>query len=160
FVIVPKGFIPDQDTDQIQITTEAAQGTGYSQLVEYQNQVSEIVRDNPNVVALVSTIGGATANTLGGPNLGQIVGTLKPRNDRNQLVGDIIENLRPKLDEIPGMKAFLQNPPTIRIGGQVSKSPYQYSMQSPDTNQLYAAARALEKRLMTIPGIQDVTSDL
>src|SRR6267154_1460187 len=71
FVIVPKGFIPDQDTDQIAITTEAAQGTSYDKLVEYQGQVSDIIRQNPNVVALVSTIGGNAANTLGGLNLGQ-----------------------------------------------------------------------------------------
>src|SRR6185369_17002226 len=72
FVLVPKGFIPDQDTDQISVTTEAAQGTAYDKLVEYQRQVAEIIRQDPNVVGLVSTIGGSAANTLGGPNLGQI----------------------------------------------------------------------------------------
>jgi len=160
FILVPKGFIPDQDTNQIQITTEAAQGTAYDKLVEYQGQVADIIRQDPNVVGLVSTIGGNAANTLGGPNLGQIVVTLKPRSDRRQLVGDIIENLRPQLDGVAGMQVFMQNPPTIRIGGQVSKSLYQYSMQSPDKGQLYAAARQLHKRLADIPGIQDLTSDL
>src|SRR5262249_2716535 len=81
FVIVPKGFIPDQDTNQIQVTTEAAQGTGYDKLVEYQSRIADIIRHDPNVVGLVSTIGGNAANTLGGPNLGQIVVTLKPRDD-------------------------------------------------------------------------------
>jgi len=160
FILVPKGFIPDQDTNQIQITTEAAQGTAYDKLVEYQGQVADIIRQDPNVVGLVSTIGGSAANTLGGPNLGQIVVTLKPRSDRRQLVGEIIENLRPQLDGVAGMQVFMQNPPTIRIGGQVSKSLYQYSMQSPDKGQLYAAARQLHKRLADIPGIQDLTSDL
>jgi hydrophobic/amphiphilic exporter-1 (mainly G- bacteria), HAE1 family len=160
FILVPKGFIPDQDTNQIQVTTEAAQGTAYDKLVEYQGQVADIIRQDPNVVGLVSTIGGSAANTLGGPNLGQIVVTLKPRSDRRQLVGDIIENLRPQLDGVTGMQVFMQNPPTIRIGGQVSKSLYQYSMQSPDKQQLYAAARQLQKRLADIPGIQDLTSDL
>ncbi|HWF83194.1 MAG TPA: efflux RND transporter permease subunit, partial [Vicinamibacterales bacterium] len=69
FIIVPKGFIPDQDTDQIAVTTEAAQGTAYDKLVEYQNKVSEVISANPNVAGLVSTIGGSAANTLGGPNL-------------------------------------------------------------------------------------------
>jgi HAE1 family hydrophobic/amphiphilic exporter-1 len=160
FILVPKGFIPDQDTDQIQVTTEAAQGTAYDKLVEYQGQVAEIIRQDPNVVGLVSTIGGSAANTLGGPNLGQIVVTLKPRSDRRELVNDIIEKLRPRLDAVPGMKTYMQNPPTIRIGGQVSKSLYQYSMQSPDKQQLYAAARELEKRLADVPGIQDLASDL
>ncbi|PYR60998.1 MAG: acriflavine resistance protein B [Acidobacteria bacterium] len=160
FILVPKGFIPDQDTDQIQVITEAAQGTAYDKLVEYQSEVADIIRQDPNVVGLVSTIGGSAANTLGGPNLGQIVVTLKPRSDRKELVNQIIEKLRPQVDAVAGMQTFMQNPPTIRIGGQVSKSLYQYSMQSPDKPQLYAAARALEKRLAESPGIQDLTSDL
>ena len=160
FVVVPKGFIPDQDTDQIQVTTEAAQGTAYDKLVEYQGQVAEIIRRDPNVIGLVSTIGGSAANTLGGPNLGQIVVTLKPRSERKELVNVIIEKLRPQLDAVPGMQTFMQNPPTIRIGGQVSKSLYQYSMQSPDKEQLYATARAVQKGLGEIQGIEDLTSDL
>src|SRR5204863_4332734 len=114
FVIVPKGFIPDQDTDQISVTTEAAQGTSYDKLVEYQGRVADIIRNNPNVDALVSTIGGSAANTLGGPNLGQIVVHLKPRADRKELATDIIEKLRPELSGVTGMQVFLQNPPTIR----------------------------------------------
>ena len=160
FVIVPKGFIPDQDTGQITITTEAAQGTGYDKLVEYQGQVADIISKDPSVEALVSTIGGNAANTLGGPNLGQIVVTLKSRDERKLLVNDIIEGLRPQLAGVAGMRVFMQNPPTIRIGGQVSKSLYQYSMQSPDKEQLYAAERKLEKELADVPGIQDLTSDL
>ena len=85
FVIVPKGFIPEQDTDQIAVTTEAAQGTSYDKLVEYQDQVANIIRADPNVEGLVSTIGGSAAATLGGPNLGQIVVHLKPRGDRKEL---------------------------------------------------------------------------
>ena len=85
FVLVPKGFIPDQDTDQIAVVTEAAQGTAFDKLVEYQNQVADIIRHDPNVEGLVSTIGGSAAATLGGPNLGQIVVHLKPRSDRQEL---------------------------------------------------------------------------
>jgi HAE1 family hydrophobic/amphiphilic exporter-1 len=160
FVIVPKGFIPDQDASQISVVTEAAQGTAYPKLVEYQNQVADIIRRDPNVQGLVSTIGGNASMTLGGPNLGQIVVTLKPRNERKELVGDIIEKLRPQVDKVTGMQAFMQNPPTIRIGAQVSKSLYQYSMQSPDVAALYAAARKLRAALAELPGLQDVTSDL
>src|SRR5204862_933761 len=103
FVIVPKGFIPEQDTDQIAVTTEAAQGTSYDKLVEYQNQISEIITQDPNVEGLVSTIGGQAANTLGGPNLGQIVVHLKPRGDRSELAGAIIAKLRPQLAAVAGM---------------------------------------------------------
>jgi hydrophobic/amphiphilic exporter-1 (mainly G- bacteria), HAE1 family len=160
FIVVPKGFIPNQDTDQIAITTESAQGTSYENAVKYQGQVSNIVRENRNVVALVSTIGGAAANTLGAPNLGQIVATLKPRDERSASVDDVIEQLRPPLARVPGMDVFMQNPPTIRIGGQVSKSPYQYSLQSADAQQLYTTTQTLLKRLADVPGIQDLTSDL
>src|SRR5213078_347660 len=160
FVVVPKGFIPDQDTDQIAVTTEAAQGTSYDKLVEYQGKVADIIRQDPNVEGLVSTIGGSAANTLGGPNLGQIVVHLKPRGQREQLANDIIEKLRPELAGVTGMQVFLQNPPTIRIGGQVSKSLYQFSMQSPNREALYEASREMVKALGAVDGLEDLTSDL
>ena len=160
FIAVPKGFIPNQDTDQITVTTEAAQGTSYDKLVEYQGAVAETIRQNPNVAALVSTIGGAAAQTLGGPNLGQIVVHLKPRNERSRSADEVIADLRPELDKVTGMEVYLQNPPTIRIGGQVSKSLYQYSMQSPDRKELYATAQKVVRALRQEPGIEDLTSDL
>jgi HAE1 family hydrophobic/amphiphilic exporter-1 len=160
FVIVPKGFIPDQDTDQIAVITEAAQGTSYDNLVKYQREVAQIIQRDPNVRGIVSTVGGATANTLGGPNLGQLVVTLKPRSDRRESVDAIIAKLHSQLDGLPGMEVFLQNPPTIRIGGQVSKSPYQYTIQSADTKQLYATAKTLVNKLADVPGIDALTSDL
>ncbi len=160
FIVVPKGFIPDQDTDQISVVTEAAQGTSYDKLVEYQAEVAEIIRRDPNVEGLVSTVGGSAANTLGGSNLGQIVVHLKPRADRSELADEIIAKLRPQLANIAGMQVYLQNPPTVRIGGQVSKSLYQYAMQSPDREALYAASIGLKKALAEVPGIDDLTSDL
>jgi HAE1 family hydrophobic/amphiphilic exporter-1 len=160
FVIVPKGFIPDQDTDQILVTTEAAQGTSYDKLLEYQDAIADIIRRDPNVEGLVSTIGGTAAATLGGPNLGQIVVHLKPRGERSELANDIITKLRPQLADVPGMEVYMQNPPTVRIGGQVSKSLYQFTMQSPDRAELYAATRSLQKRLGTLSGMVDLTSDL
>jgi HAE1 family hydrophobic/amphiphilic exporter-1 len=161
FILVPKGFIPDQDTDQISVTTEAAQGTSYDKLVQYQGEVAEIIRQDPNVEGLVSTVGGSAAATLGGPNLGQIVVHLKPRGDRKELATDIIQKLRPQLAKVPGIEVYMQNPPTVRIGGQVSKSLYQYSMQSPDREELYTAARNLRKALAAeVQGIEDLTSDL
>lgn len=160
FIKIPKGFIPDQDTDQLLAVTEAAQGTSYQQMVVYQKQIAEIIQQDPNVEALMSTVGGSSSATLGGPNFGQIVVHLKPRSERKELVNQIIEDLRPKLAAVPGMNVYLQNPPTIRIGGQVTKSLYQFSMQSPDKPELYAYAQQLEQEMTKIPGIQDVTTDL
>ena len=122
--------------------------------------MADVIRRDPDVAALVSTIGGSAAQTLGGPNLGQIVVHLKPRRDRRELAGAIIERLRPQLEQVTGLRVYLQNPPTVRIGGQVSKSLYQFSMRSPNREQLYTAARNMEKALRSERGLVDVTSDL
>ena len=160
FMNIPKGFIPDQDTDQLFAVTESQQGTSYREMIGYQQQVADVVKQNPNVEAFVSTVGGTSSSQMGGPNYGQLVVRLKPRSERQQRVNEIIDDLRPKLANFPGIKVYLQNPPTIRIGGQVTKSLYQFSMQSPDKKELYDAARKLEAEVMNIPGVQDVTSDL
>ena len=160
FVQIPKGFIPDQDTDQILAITESAQGTSYYQMAEYQKMVGDVFRQEPDVLALMSTVGGTSSAQLGGPNFGQIVVHLKPRSERTKLVNEIIEDLRPKLSGFPGMRVYLQNPPTIRIGGQVTKSLYQFSMQSPDKKELYTGAAKLQNEIAKLPGVQDVTSDI
>ena len=109
----------------------------------------------------MSTVGGPTASVLGGPNLGQLVVHLKPRAERKHLVDEIIERLRPQLADIPGMKVYMQNPPTLRIGGQVSKSLYQFSMQSPDKPELYDSdGEAGAGAGANCPALRDVTSDL
>src|SRR5579875_71756 len=160
FMDIPKGFIPDQDTDQIAVTTEALQGTSYYQMVQYQQQVADLIRRDPNVEALMSTVGGTAAQTVGGPNFGQMLVRLKPRAQRKEGVNEIIRRLQPKLAEVPGMKVYLQNPPTIRIGGQVSKSLYQFSMQSPNKPELFSYSQKMQEEIAKIPGVRDVTSDL
>ena len=160
FVKIPKGFIPDQDTDQLQIYTEASQGTSYYQMMEYEQQIARIVADNPNVESLMASVGGATAQKLGGPNYGELFVHLKPRKQRKVTVDGVMKELRPQVAAIPGMKVYLQNPPTIRIGGKVTKSLYQFSMVSPDQAELYTAAAAMEKKIQQLPGMEDVTSDI
>ncbi len=160
FMVVPKGFIPDQDTDQLLINTEAAEGTSYTQMAIYQQQIADIVRKDPDVDSLVSSIGGTTSTTMGGTNIGQLVVHLKPREHRNVLVGDIIERLRPQLEDVPGMRSYPQIPPVVKIGGLVSKSLYQYTLYSPDQDQMYAAAVDLRKALEQQPSLIDVASDM
>ncbi len=160
FIIIPKGFIPDQDTDQMVVVTEAAQGTSYFKMVEHQKEVAELLRQDPNIESLVSNVGGTASTTLGGPNFGQMVVHLKPRSERKMLVNEIIDDLRVKLADFPGMRVFLQNPPTVQLGGQVTKSPYQFSLYAPDKKELYAFAAKLEKEVAQVPGLIDVTSDL
>jgi HAE1 family hydrophobic/amphiphilic exporter-1 len=160
FLKIPKGFIPDQDTDQLSVVTEALQGTSFYQMAQYQKQVAEIVRAHPDVEAFTSSVGGAASNTLGGPNYGQLVVRLKPRRERTRLVNDVIADLRPQLETLPGMKVYLMNPPTVRIGGLVTKSLYQLSLQSPDKQDLYDTAAKLERLISEIPGVEDVTTNV
>jgi hydrophobic/amphiphilic exporter-1 (mainly G- bacteria), HAE1 family len=160
FVVIPKGFIPDQDTDQLQITTEAQQGTSYYQMVEFEQKIAGVVSQDPNVDSLMASVGGTTASNLGGPNYGQLVIHLKPRSQRQLGVNDIIKELRPKLAALTGVSSYLLNPPTIQIGGQVTKSLYQFSMQSPDKNELYNQTGKLAKEIEKLPGVEDVTTDV
>jgi HAE1 family hydrophobic/amphiphilic exporter-1 len=160
FVTIPKGFIPDQDTDQMQVYTEASQGTSYYQMVNYEQRIADLVSKDPNVDSLMASVGGTTASNLGGPNYGELVVHLKPRNKRPLGVNDIIKELRPKLAGLAGMKSYLQNPPTIQIGGQVTKSLYQFSMQTPDKPELYAQTDKLLKEVEQVPGVEDVASDV
>ncbi|MGA2267951.1 MAG: efflux RND transporter permease subunit [Bryobacteraceae bacterium] len=160
FVTIPKGFIPDQDTDQMQVFTEASQGTSYYQMVDYEQKIADLVSRDPNVDSLMASVGGTTASNLGGPNYGELVVHLKPRSKRPLGVNDIIRELRPKLAGLAGMKSYLQNPPTIQIGGQVTKSLYQFSMQTPDKAELYAQTDKLLKQVEQVPGVEDVASDV
>jgi HAE1 family hydrophobic/amphiphilic exporter-1 len=160
FVTIPKGFIPDQDTDQMQVYTEASQGTSYYQMVDYEQRIADLVSKDPNVDSLMASVGGATGSNLGGPNYGELVVHLKPRSKRPLGVNDIIKELRPKLAGLAGIKSYLQNPPTIQIGGQVTKSLYQFSMQTPDKPELYAQTDKLLKQVEQVPGVEDVASDV
>ena len=160
FIIIPKGFIPEQDTDQLSIITEAAQGSSFQQMAEHQQRVARLVGADRDIESLVVTAGGSSASSLGGPNLGQMVVHLKPRSERTALAGEIMDRLRPQLDAIPGIRSYPQVPPTVRIGGQLTKSLYQYTLQSPDKEELYAATKNLERELSKVPSLRDVTSNL
>ncbi|MFN7924142.1 MAG: efflux RND transporter permease subunit [Bryobacteraceae bacterium] len=160
FVTIPKGFIPDQDTDQILGFTEGTQGTSYHQMVRYQESVADAISRHPAVDALVSSIGGTTSSTLGGSNFGQLIVHLKPMHERKKGVDKVIEEIRANLAEDTGLRTYLQNPPTVQIGGQVTKSPYQFSLASPDQAELFASADEFTKELAKVEGLQDVTSNL
>ena len=152
FTKVPTGFIPSEDTGQIQAQTEGLQGIGFEAMREHQMMATEIVGQDPNVESV--------AGMLQGGNQGRLFIELKPREERTLNADQVIESLRPKLGQIPGFRVFLQNPPLIRIGGQNTRSLYQLTLQDPDTRELYAVAPMFEERLRQIPGLQDVTSDL
>jgi HAE1 family hydrophobic/amphiphilic exporter-1 len=158
FVVMPKGFLPSEDTGQIFGFTEAAQGISYESMARHQQALAAVVQQDPNVEAFSSSVGASGPNAAG--NQGRIFIRLKDRGERRLSADEVIQELRVKAAAIPGIRIFLQNPPPIRIGGQLTKSLYQLTLQGPDTDGLYSRASELESKLRELPGLQDVTSDL
>ena len=158
FTIFPYGFLPNEDIGQIACFTEAAEGISFESMKEHQLAVAEIVRQDPNVGAFSSTAGAGGPSPTG--NVGRIFITLKPRSERKLSAEQVIEELRPKLARVPGIQVFLQIPPPIRIGGMMTKSQYQISLQSPEAKELYEYTPKLEAKIRELPWVQDVTSDL
>jgi HAE1 family hydrophobic/amphiphilic exporter-1 len=156
--LVPKGFIPSQDTGQLSGTTEAPQDISFDGMVERQAEAAAVIQADPDIDAFVSSVGQGGGTSSG--NQGRISIRLKPRSVRHTTPEQIIERLRPKLNAIPGIRTYLQNPPLIRIGGFVSRSLYQYTLQGTNIAELYRSADAFEKRVQTMPGLTDVNSDL
>ncbi|HSM87780.1 MAG TPA: efflux RND transporter permease subunit [Candidatus Limnocylindrales bacterium] len=157
FVAIPKGFLPSEDQGLMFAFTEGIQGISFEDMVRHQKEAAKVIGDSPYVQSYMSTVGGGGVNAA--LNTGRIFARLKPRNQRPH-VDDIINELRPKLSQIPGINVYPQNLPPIRIGGQLTKSQYQFTLQSPDTAELYQYAPQLEERLRSLPQLQDVTSDL
>jgi len=158
FVVIPKGFLPSEDTGLIFGITEAVQGISFDAMKEHQLKIAAIVRQDPNVGSFMSGVG--SIGTLVGTNTGRVFMRLKPRSERDLNADEVIQELRPKLMQVPGIRVFLQNPPPIRVGGTLTKSQYQLTVQSPNTKELYAYAPLLETKLRELPILQDVTSDL
>ena len=158
FEVIPKDFIPSQDINQIFGFTEAAQGTSFESMVEHQKKIAEIILKEPSVENLMSSAGAGGLAVTG--NAGFVFMRLKPRAERPMDVNQVLQQLRPKLAAVPGIRVFLQNPPPIQMGGQMTKSMYQYTLLGPDMKELYYWAPVLEAKLRELPGLQDVTSDL
>src|SRR5262245_27338280 len=158
FYIIPKGFIPTDDTSQIVGYTEAAEGISFTEMSRHQEQIVDIIRKDPNVVGVLSTVGESDISAAS--NTGNILILLKPIHERRKDVEAIIEDLRTKVAGVPGMRIFLQNPPLVQVGGQVTKSPYQLTLQGPNRDELYATADKLLKDMAGLPQLLDVTSDI
>jgi HAE1 family hydrophobic/amphiphilic exporter-1 len=159
FATMPKGFLPSTDTGQLIVFTEAAQDISFEAMSAKQRQAANIVRADPNVEAVMAFIGPSSSGSSQTLNLGRIFVRLKPRDERLP-ANDIIQELRPKLSSIPGLKVYPQNLPPIRIGGKLTKSEFQYTLQDADTDELYHWAPILEARLRELPSFVDVNSDL
>jgi HAE1 family hydrophobic/amphiphilic exporter-1 len=157
FSAMPKGFLPSEDTGQIFAFTEAAQDVSFDDMARKQLQAADIIRADPAVESVMAFIG--TSGASQSLNLGRVLVRLKPRKGRAS-ADEVIQRLKPKLTSITGLKVFMQNLPVIRIGGQLTKSQYQYTLQDTDTQTLFDWAPRIEDKLRSLPGFQDVTSDL
>ncbi|OGK94571.1 MAG: acriflavine resistance protein B [Candidatus Rokubacteria bacterium GWF2_70_14] len=157
FVVIPKGFIPTEDNGSVFAFTEAAQDVSFESMVAHQRAVADVVRRNPHVEQYMSFIGASGANVV--PNTGRIFARLKPRSERPH-AQQVIEELRPELAAVPGIRVYPQMLPTIRIGGQLTKALYQYTLQDTDLQELYHWAPLLYDRLRQLPALQDVNTDL
>jgi HAE1 family hydrophobic/amphiphilic exporter-1 len=157
FYVIPKGFIPTEDNGAIFAFTEANQDISFEAMAERQRAVVAIVLQHPHIQQLVSFIGASGSSSV--LNNGRWFALLKPRDQRPH-ADEIIQDLRPKLAVVPGIRVYPQIIPTIRLGGQLTKAVYQYTLQSPDTQELYYWAPVLFDKLRTLPGLQDVNTDL
>ena len=158
YVIIPKGFLPSGDIGLIMASTESAQGTSFSSMVAHQKKVARIMQQDPNVDVVMSSVGSGFGSVSA--NTGSMVARLKSLDARSLNADEVIQELRPKFASVTGIQVYMQNPPPIRIGGYLTKSQYQYTLQGPDIDELYKYAPIVESKLKDLQGFQDVTSDL
>ena len=157
YAIAPKGFFPTEDTGFLTGITEAKTDISFAAMVEHQRKLADIVRADPAVAYVNSTVG------IGGPNSlvsnGRMLVALKPKKERGEL-RPVIDRLRRNANAVPGIRIFLQPIQNINLGGRPSKSQYQYTMQSNDTDELYRLAPEMREKISQLPGLLDVTTDL
>jgi HAE1 family hydrophobic/amphiphilic exporter-1 len=158
YVIIPKGFFPTEDTGFVSASTEAATDISFQAMVDLQAKVSEIILKDKAVDYINPSVGPGGVNPT--PNTGRIYIALKPRSERSENSTAVINRLRVTANKIPGMQVFFQNVQNINITGRISKSEYQYSLQSSDTEALFKAAPEMSDKIAKIPGVRDVNTDL
>jgi hydrophobic/amphiphilic exporter-1 (mainly G- bacteria), HAE1 family len=164
FGLVPKGFIPSEDTGQLTAITQADPDASFDALVRHQQAVSAAIRQDPNVEAVNANIGaGSSANGSGSAvagNSGSLFIRLKERSQRSSSADEILQTLRSRLADLPGIQVFLQNPPAIPVGTQQTTGLYQLALQSSDIGPLQKYVPQLVDRMKAMPEIQDVNSNL
>ncbi len=151
FKITPTGFLPNDDQGFLFTSTEAAQGVSFDEMYQKQQEIAKVIDDDPGVKA--------TSSSISGGNQGRIFMVLKPRDQRDSAEA-IMARLRPKMAKVVGINGYMQMLPSIRLGGRLSKSEYQYTIQSADLDELYDVSPKLEAELAKLPQLLDVTSDL
>ncbi|MFI4920342.1 MAG: efflux RND transporter permease subunit [Gammaproteobacteria bacterium] len=158
FALVPKGFIPSEDTGQVLANTQAPEGITFDQLNGMEQAVAKVTQENPGVQAMMSSAGQGFGGSAG-TNVGRLFIGLKPMGERKK-ADDILQELRKAVAPIHDMQVYFQNPPAVNVGSIGSNAEYQYVLQGPDIDSLYSSAPKFEKALDGVAGIEDVSSDL
>jgi multidrug efflux pump len=157
YVVIPKGFLPLQDTGLITAVTEASTDVSFDAMQRAQNQVEAVVRADPDVSSVVSVIGVTTLNAT--PNAGRLAITLKPLDQRSDHVDAVIDRLKDKVAGIAGMKVYFQATQDIQISTQVSRAQYQYTLVGTDSDEVLKAASKLVANLRGNPAFLEVASE-
>ncbi len=157
YVIVPKGFFPQEDTGFLVGITEAATDTSFTAMTERQKILADALRTDPAVEFVNSTIGSGGPNATA--NYGRLFIGLKPKDQRDP-VQTVVARFRRQALQVPGLQAFFQSIQNLNIGGRAAKSQYQYALQSGDTDNLYRVAPEMRDKIAKVPGLLDVTTDL
>jgi HAE1 family hydrophobic/amphiphilic exporter-1 len=189
FVVIPKGFLPPEDRSQIFISTEAQQGISFDSMRAHQAELNRIALADPNVRDFFSGVGDFSSSNAGimflhlkdrpdralipnptiqgwqekygtVPMVGSALRAISPVLAHRTTIDEVIAELGVKFATVTGMNAYMQNLPPIQVGGELTKSQYQLTLQSPDTQELYRESTAFQQKMAKLPGLQDVTSDL
>ena len=155
FMSSPKGFFPEEDIGQIQTTTEASEDISFAAMLKLQDQAAEIVSKDPNVESSISVVGGGASS---GKNTGRIFIILKPKSDRAKM-SKVMEGLRQKFKEIPGLQVYMRPVQNLQLGGRSSKSRYQFTLQSVGFEGVNEWSDKLMQKMRSDPMFRDVTSD-
>jgi hydrophobic/amphiphilic exporter-1 (mainly G- bacteria), HAE1 family len=158
YIIIPKGFFPTEDTGFISASTEGSSDISFAQMAVLQRQVAEIIRKDPAVDYVNSTVGAGGPNPT--QNIGRMFIALKPKKERGINSTEVIQRLRRVANVVPGMRVVFQNVQNINITGRISKAEWQYTLQSSDTEALYQIAPELAEKISKIEGLTDVSTDL
>ena len=160
YKLVPHGFIPRQDTGVIFSNVRAPEGVTFSQMEQRVRSVVSVVRNHPDVEAVMSTAGQATGGVVG-DNVGRVIIRLKSRDERKLGADQVIQQLRREFaGGSKGLQVFMSNPPSINIGGLIGNADYQMVVQGTDLKVLYPSAQELEGRLRESELVREVSTNL
>jgi HAE1 family hydrophobic/amphiphilic exporter-1 len=157
YIWVPKGFFPEEDLGQIQLTTEAAEDISFAAMLKLQDQAAEMVRNDPNVLSMVSFVGGG-GNNGNLPNNGRMFLNLKPKSERAPMQ-QVLEGLRAKFRTLPGLNVYMRPIQNLQLGGKVSKSRYQFILQSAGFDGVNEWSEKMVRQMRSDPMFRDVTTD-